>query len=82
MPNAKQRDRVDRIFADGRQIDRALKSAVDDAIRDHARRNAPVVVWRNGRAALVPVGELTRSAISAKRTISPKRKAAKKRRAR
>jgi len=76
MANAKQRARVERIFADGRQIDQALKSAVKGAIRDHARRNAPVVVWRNGRAALVPVGELTRSA------ISPKRKTAKKRRVR
>ena len=81
VPKAKQGVRMDRIFADGRRIDRALKSAVKGAIRDHQKRNAPVVVWRNGRAALVPAQQLMHSAISPK-SISPKRKAAKKRRTR
>jgi len=72
---------MDRVFADGRRIDRALKSAVKGAIRDHQKRNAPVVVWRNGRAALVPAQQLMHSAISPK-SISPKREAAKKRRTR
>jgi len=71
---------MDRIFADGRRIDRALKSAVKGAIRDHQKRNAPVVVWRNGRAALVPAQQLMHSA--SPKSISPKREAAKKRRTR
>jgi hypothetical protein len=99
MPNVKAKARIERMFADGRQIDRALQSAVRGAIRDHQARNAPVAVWRNGRATLVPAQQLTgakmtgskisASKISAtkttgskKVTVSPKRKAAKKRRAR
>ena len=76
MPKAKQRSRMDRIFADGRRIDKALKSAVREAIREHEKRNAPLVVWRKGRAALVLAQQLTHSA------NSPKRKTVKKRRAR
>jgi len=73
MLKAKRGARVDRIFADGRRIDSALKSAVREAIRDHQKRNAPVVVWRNGRAALVPAQELKHSPISAKRKAAKKR---------
>jgi hypothetical protein len=64
---------VDRIFADGRRIDNALRSAVREAIRDHQERNVPVVVWRNGRATLVSARELSRAAAPAKRKAARKR---------
>lgn len=52
--------RIGRIFADGRRVDEALRSAVRDAIRRHRERDAPVVVWRDGRAAWLSVDELSR----------------------
>lgn len=75
MKNAKPRTKIDRIFADGRRIDEALRSAAREAIRNHQKRNAPVVVWRDGRVALVPARELTASP-----TVSSKGKAVAKRR--
>jgi hypothetical protein len=68
---ARQKTRIGRIFADGRQIDEALKSAVREALRTHQRRNVPVVVWRDGRMAVVPARELT----AAPPVASPKKKA-------
>jgi len=50
---AKQGSRIGQIFADGRQIDEALRLAARDAIRKHARHNVPVVVWRDGGIAWV-----------------------------
>ena len=54
----KQGSRIGQIFADGRQIDEALRLAARDAIRKHALHDAPVVVWRDGRIAWVPAAEL------------------------
>jgi hypothetical protein len=50
----RQVSRVDRIFADGRRIDEALRLAARDAIRKHEQHNAPVVVWRDGGTAKTP----------------------------
>ena len=72
----KQGSRIGQIFADGRQIDEALRLAARDAIRKHALHDAPVVVWREGRIAWVPVGELRakpQRKSSRKGTPSPKR---------
>ena len=55
---ARQGNRVGQIFADGRQIDEALRLAARDAIRKHQLHDAPVVIWRDGRTAWVPAGEL------------------------
>src|SRR6267378_6798062 len=46
---ARQGGRIGQIFADGRQIDEALRLAARDAIRMHELHDAPVVIWRNGR---------------------------------
>ena len=59
---ARHGTRISRIFADGRQIDEALRAAAREAIRTHQKRNAPVVVWRDGRTALVSARELTTTA--------------------
>jgi len=58
---ARRRTRIGRIFADGRKVDAALRSAVREAIRAHHKVNAPTVVWRDGRAVLVPPRKLTRT---------------------
>ena len=42
---ARQGSRIGQIFADGRQIDEALRLAARDAIRKHALHDAPVVIW-------------------------------------
>ncbi len=55
---ARQGSRVGRIFADGRQVDEALRLAARDAIRKHAVHDVPVVIWRDGRTAWVPAREL------------------------
>jgi hypothetical protein len=56
--------RIGRIFADGSQIDEALRSAVRDAIRKHELHDAPVVIWRDGRIAWVPASELSAKVLS------------------
>jgi hypothetical protein len=55
---ARQGSRIGEIFADGRQIDRALRLAARDAIRKHALHDAPLVIWRAGRIAWVSASEL------------------------
>ena len=73
---ARQGSRIGQIFADGRQIDEALRLAARDAIRKHALHDAPVVIWRDGRTAWVPVRELgtkTQRKTTQKGTRSAKR---------
>ena len=72
---AKQISRLGQIFADGRRIDEALRLAARDAIRKHEQHNAPVVVWRDGRTALVSARELTTALTTpTKRKVLSKRK--------
>ena len=59
---ARQLSRIGRIFADGRLIDEALRSAVREAIQAHAVDNVPVAIWRDGAAALVSARELSAEA--------------------
>jgi uncharacterized membrane protein len=59
---ARQGSRVGEIFANGRQIDEALRSAVRQVIRKHRKHNVPVVIWRDGRTAWVPAEELMTTA--------------------
>ena len=73
---ARQGNRIGQIFADGRQVDEALRLAARDAIRKHALHDAPVVVWRDGRIAWVPARELgskTQRKSTRKATRSPRR---------
>jgi hypothetical protein len=41
---ARRGNRIGQIFADGRQIDEALRLAARDAIRKHALHDVPVVI--------------------------------------
>lgn len=74
--STRQLSRLGRIFADGRRIDRALKMAARDAIRKHELHDAPVVIWRDGHIAWVPVRELSAKApaTSARRRTRPARR--------
>lgn len=40
------------------KAEKALKKAVAETIRDHARTGDPVVIWRNGRVTWVPAKKL------------------------
>ncbi len=68
---ARQGSRVGQIFADGRQIDDALRSAVREVIRKHRKHKAPVVIWRDGRTAWVAAQDLM---TTVQRTAALKRK--------
>jgi hypothetical protein len=59
---ARQLSRIGRIFADGRLIDEALRSAVREAIQAHAVDNVPVAIWRDGAVAWVSARELSEEA--------------------
>jgi hypothetical protein len=59
---ARQGTRVGEIFANGHQIDEALRSAVREVIRKHRKHNVPVVIWRDGRTAWVPAQDLMTTA--------------------
>jgi hypothetical protein len=40
------------------KAEQALKRAVAEVIRDHARTGDPVVIWRKGKVAWVPASQL------------------------
>ena len=42
------------------KAEKALKQAVAETIRDHARTGDPLVIWRNGKVALVSASQLLR----------------------
>jgi hypothetical protein len=42
-------DRIDRAFATGTPIDRALEEAVREALRQHKRAGNPIAEWRDGK---------------------------------
>ena len=45
---------LDRIWAEGTLIDRALRAGVREALLRHKLLGQPVVVWENGRTVRVP----------------------------
>ena len=42
------------------KAEKALKKAVAETIRDHARTGDPVVIWRNSKVTWIPAGRLLR----------------------
>ena len=36
------------------KVEKAMKQAVAETIRDHARTGGPVVIWRHGKVVWVP----------------------------
>lgn len=51
-------DPIDRAFAEGASIDRALEAAVREALRQHKRAGNPVVEWRDGEIHWIPPDEI------------------------
>jgi hypothetical protein len=45
---------IDKIFAEGTPIDRALTRAARAALRQHKVNGLPVVEWRDGRVVWIP----------------------------
>lgn len=54
---AKAKD-IDKIFEDGKLIDRALKKAVRNAVRRHKRAGNPISEWRDGKVIWIPPEEI------------------------
>ena len=42
------------------KAEQALKRAVAETIRDHARTGDPLAIWRDGKVAWVPAAQLLR----------------------
>ena len=49
---------IDAIFADGTEIDRALKEAVREAVRRHKLLGNPVAVWRDNKVCWLQPDEI------------------------
>ncbi len=49
---------IDKIFADGRLIDRAIRLAAREALLEHKRAGLPIVVYQNGKTVLVPAHKI------------------------
>jgi uncharacterized protein (DUF433 family) len=51
---------ISKLFAEGTEIDRALREGVADAIRDHKRKGRPIVVWSwlENRVVWIPADQI------------------------
>ena len=49
-----------RVHAINIKAEQALKEAVAETIRDHARTGDPVAIWRDGKVVWVPAAQLLR----------------------
>ena len=49
---------IDALFADGIEIERALKKAARLAVLEHKRAGNPIAEWRNGQVVRVPPEEI------------------------
>jgi predicted metal-dependent phosphotriesterase family hydrolase len=46
-------DRIEKIFADEKQITKALQRGIREAVEAHRRAGNPIAVWRDGKAVLI-----------------------------
>lgn len=53
---------IDKIFAEGTLIDKALNKAVREAVLQHKRAGNPVAVWRDGKTVWLKPEEITEAA--------------------
>ena len=53
-----KRKDIEAIFADGTEIDRALKKAVRLAVLEHKRAGNPIAIWQDGQVVWVPPEEI------------------------
>lgn len=53
MPIARDGKSVDQIFAEGDEIDQAMREAFAEVVRTHKRDQRLMVVWRDGQVCHV-----------------------------
>lgn len=58
-PTARAKPDIAAIFADGRQIDEALRKVARAARLMHKKLGHPIVVWENDRVVWIPPEEIT-----------------------
>jgi hypothetical protein len=56
--NGPYRSRIEQLFAEGDAIDRALRRAVQEALRRHKLLGQSVAVWKDGRPVVLPPEEI------------------------
>jgi hypothetical protein len=44
---------IDELFRDGKEIDSALRNAVQQALLQHKKAGNPVAEWRDGKVVLI-----------------------------
>jgi isoaspartyl peptidase/L-asparaginase-like protein (Ntn-hydrolase superfamily) len=44
---------IDELFREGKEIDQALKQAVQQALLQHKKAGNPVAAWRDGKVVLI-----------------------------
>jgi len=44
---------IDELFRDGKEIDAALRNAVQQALLQHKKAGNPVAAWRDGKVVLI-----------------------------
>jgi hypothetical protein len=49
---------IQALFRDGREIDRALREAVREAVLMHKKMGWPIVEWRDGKVVWTPADEI------------------------
>jgi hypothetical protein len=49
---------IERIFAEGVEVDRAFDRAVREALRQHKRAGNPIPVWKNGKVVWIPASKI------------------------
>lgn len=53
MANKQPKPDIDRIFADGRLIDEAMRESVQKAFLEHKRAGNPIATMKDGKVVLV-----------------------------
>jgi hypothetical protein len=56
--NEPQKDRIDELFADGKEIDRAMRESVREALILHKKLGLPIAEWRDGKVVWTPPEEI------------------------
>jgi hypothetical protein len=49
---------IERIFAEGVEIDRAFDRAIREALLQHKRAGNPVPIWKNGKVVWIPASKI------------------------
>jgi hypothetical protein len=63
---------IGRIFADGRLIDKALRTAVREALLRHKQAGVPVAVYQHGKTVWIPADKIRVGRPRKRRKAAPK----------